>query len=548
MKKSKETIGEQLTLIPEEPGVPTPASHTVKRPPRHNRVTFKEYNQGQMTVMPMSLEELIPPQHVVRVVSAAVDALNLQPLVGRYKGGGASNFNPGMMLKVIIYAYSQRLFSSRQIAKALRENIHFMWISGMNKPNFRTVNRFRSKTLKDAIEPVFTSILQLLIEGGYVKLENYFLDGTKIEANANRYSFVWGKSVRRNEVKLQEKVSGLLRDVHELNKKEDALYGKDDLLGISKEPLNAEQLARAIAELDEKLADLDQDKKTKKAVKTLKEDCLPRLKKYEKQKELLGDRNSLSKTDTDATFMRMKEDHMRNGQLKPGYNIQVGTEGQFIVHCSTHQNRSDSPCLIPHLKELKEQLGRLPNNVVADAGYGSEENYEYLEEQGVTAYVKHGLFHKQYKKSFRNKLFRTENLRYDPETDQYECPFNRKLSYVRTRTYKTDNGYKVERRVYECESCEDCPHKPSCTKSQANRSLEIGLRLNNLRARADQLLTSEHGKELRSLRAVEVESVFGRIKNNWSFRRFFLRGLKKVDLEWKLLSIAHNMTKMALVQ
>lgn len=548
MKKRDERQSEQTTLLVDDAGSPVSPVHTVKRPPRHRKVTFRDYNQGQVTLLPMSLEELIPANHLVRVVNATIESLNLQPLVKRYKGGGASNFHPVMMLKVIIYAYSQRIFSSRQIAKAVRENIHFMWISAMNKPDFRTINRFRSQILKDSIEPVFTSVLMLLVESGHVKLENYFLDGTKMEANANRYSFAWAKAIKKNKDKLQAKVLELLRSIDEMNRKEDAVYGSDDLLGVSNEPLSAEQLAQVIKELDEKLAELEVGKETKKAVKNLKEDCLPRMEKYEQQQEILGDRNSYSKTDPDATFMRMKEDHMRNGQLKPGYNVQVGTEGQFIVHCSLHQNRTDSPCLIPHLEQLKEQLGRLPENIVADAGYGSEENYEYLNAQGVNSYVKHALFHQQFKKAFRKKIFRVENLTYNPETDQYECPFKRKLVYTRTRTYTTDNGYKVERRIYECESCEGCPHKQDCTKSQGNRTIEVGRRLNELRARADLLLTSERGKELRSQRAVEVESVFGRIKNNWSFRRFLLRGLKKVELEFKLLAIAHNITKMALVQ
>ena len=310
-----------------------------------------------------------------------------------------------MLLKVLVYSYTQQLYSSRKIAKALRENIYFMWLSGNQQPDFRTINRFRSEVVKEVIEDIFTSVLELLIEEGYVKLENYFLDGTKIEANANKYSWVWGKSTRRYKQKLQEKVKELILEIEQVNEAENAEYGERDLEELGPdEPWDSHKLEQKIQELNRRLkAQLDKQpepqteesrpeepskpkkkrgrrgksklQKAQGALKKLEEDCLPRQQKYEDQERKLAGRNSYSKTDVDATFMRMKDDYMRNGQLKPGYNLQMGTEGQFVVGFSVHQRPGDPGCLVPHLKGVKEKLGRLPKNVIADSGYGSEENY-----------------------------------------------------------------------------------------------------------------------------------------------------------------------------
>lgn len=512
----------------------------------HNKVTFKEYQQDQM-MLPMNLSDIIPKNHVVRVVNNAIERMDITPLLSKYEGGGTSSFNPKMMLKVLVYAYIEKIFSSRKIAKALCENIYFMWLSGGNKPDFRTINRFRSTILKDVIDEVFASVLELLIDEGYIKFENYFLDGTKIEANANKYTFVWGKSVAKNREKLKEKVKKLLSEIDELNAAEDKAYGDDALDGLGKEPISSEKLGEMVKQLDERLSSTPDDRKLKKTVKILKEDCLPRCKKYEEHEKNLGDRNNYCKTDVDATFMRMKEDHMKNGQLKPGYNVQIGTEGQFVLGYSIHQAATDTECMKEHLEHVKEVSGRLPENVITDAGYGSEENYEYLEEKKLGNYVKYNMFHPEQKRSFKKKKFRYENFQYDNLKDEFICPENKRLLFSHTYEEKSKRGYKSTIRVYECKECSSCPFHDECTKSNGNRKIRYNLRLDELKTKARGNLTSEKGFKLRSMRGTEVESVFGRIKNNWGFRRFLLRGLEKVKTEWGLLCIAHNMAKMATI-
>jgi len=513
----------------------------------HGQVIFKPYTQAQM-MLPTSLEELIPEGHLVRVVSRAIDALDLGPLRRRYKGGGTSSYHPRMMLKVLIYAYTQRIFSSRQIAKALRENVNFMWLSGGNRPDFRTLNRFRGSTMKGVIDEVFREVLGYLIEEGYVKMETYFVDGTKVEANANRYRWVWGKSVRRYQRQLREKIDALLEEIERANEQEQAEYGEEDLEelgGKGSAELDSAGLASRIVQLNERLKEEPENKPLTKAVRTLEKEYLPRLERYEVQEATLAGRNSYAKTDEDATFMRMKEDRLQTGQLKPAYNVQMGTENQFVLGYSLHQQASDSACLIPHLESVRRQLQELPPRMVADGGYGSEENYAYLEKAGVDYFVKYPLFDREQKRSWRKQIYRVENWPYDAEGDQFTCPQGRGLHYRKTDRVQTANGYLSWRRRYECPDCSGCPVKAQCTRAAGNRRLDVSMPLMAYREQARRNLLSEEGQRLRARRGVDVESVFGRLKHNWNFRRFMLRGLEKVNIEWGLLCIAHNMAKLA---
>lgn len=507
--------------------------------------TFKDYTMNQLQ-LPLSFEEFIPENHLVRVVNKIVDGLELSSLYGRYKKGGCPAYHPRMMLKVMIYSYSQKTYSSRQIAKALRENVNFMWIAGGNKPDFRTINRFRAD-MKDIIDDVFYDVVKLLIEKKYIKLENYFLDGTKIEANANKYSFVWNKSVKNYDTKLDAKIRNHLKEIDHIVAEENSIYLDEDLEEVGENTrITSEQVSSVIESIDRKIEESPDDKELKKKAREFKKDILPRKIKYEESMEIFEGRNSYSKTDHDATFMRMKEDHMMNGQLKPGYNIQIGTENNYIVGYTIHPNPTDTKTLIPHLKHLEEKLGTLPENIVADAGYGSEENYEYLEEKELGIYVKYNKFHWEKKKKNRDNPYLTDNLEYDEKNNEYICPEGRKMQLVGTRKYVTEAGYETTRDYYRCEDCSNCPRAGDCKKTEKPRTIKVSHRLNELKKKANENLCSEKGLKLRSRRVVEVEQTFGRIKGCWSFRKFMLRGKDKVKIEWGLLSIAHNITKMAL--
>jgi hypothetical protein len=334
-----------------------------------------------------------------------------------------------------------------------------------------------------------------------------------------------------------------------MEEEESAECGSGDLpeMGNGK-PINSESIREAAAKIDELLLEDPSNRELKKARKAIEKDYLPRMEKYEKQEEILEERRSYSKTDTDATFMRMKEDHMKNGQLKPGYNVQMGTENQFVTGYSVHQKPGDTNCLKPHLEHVKERQGRLPETIVADAGYGSEENYEYLEGEEAEHYVKYNTFHKEKSKKWQKDVTRVQNWLYVEEHDEYICGYGRYLVFMYEMKQRSDNGYESHVRVYESENCSDCPYRDQCVKGKkpgADRRIYVNRRLNELKGIAKANLDSERGLEMRSKRPIEVESVFGDIKGNFGVRRFLLRGLEKVKVEWGLYAIGHNMRKMA---
>lgn len=510
---------------------------------------FKPYVMNQMSLLPQSYEEKIPAGHLVRLVNEAIEALDLEVLLAQYEGGGTSSYHPKMLLKVLVYAYCKKIYTSRKIGEALEENIHFMWIAGEQTPDFRTLNDFRGRRMKGVIDEVFSAVVEQLVAQGYVKLENYFLDGSKVEADANKHKVVWEKRRKRYEGNVKAKIKELLQVIEAENAKEEAEYGEKDLEskgGGGSGEETARVLRETVKALNEKLKG-ERSKATREAIKKLEKDCLPRLEKYEEQQEVLDGRKSYSKTDPDATCMRMKEDRgAEKAWPKPAYNVQLGTEGQFVVGYSVHNYSSDPICLLPHFEKLKHK----PKNAVTDAAYGSEENYAYLEQHQLGNYLKYPTFYQdthRYRNPeiIRMHSFRADHFEYDPDTDQFICPNKQRLGYLFTGKYKTQNGYESTRRHYECANCQDCPLKSQCTKAKGNRRIQVSFKLIEYRRQARENLTSEKGQALRRQRSVEVETVFGNIKHNMRFRRFHLRGLEKVNTEWGLVCIAHNMRKLA---
>jgi len=510
---------------------------------------FKPYVMNQMSLMPRSYEEKIPAGHLVRLVNEAIEALDLEILQTQYEGGGTSSYHPKMMLKVLVYAYCKKIYTSRKIAEALEENIHFMWLAGEQTPDFRTLNDFRGKRMKGVIEAVFSAVVEQLVEKGYVKLENYFLDGSKIEADANKHKVVWEKRRKRYEQNVKVKIKELLAVIEAENAEEEAEYGEKDLEskgggGTGEETSQA--LKETVKALNERMKGV-RSKASREAFKKLEKDCLPRLGRYEEQRCVLDGRKSYSKTDPQATCMRMKEDRgAEKAWPKPAYNVQLGTEGQFVVGYSVHNRSSDPICLVPHLEKLKHQ----PKNVIADAAYGSEENYAYLEQHNLGSYLKYTTFyqdthHYRNPSVIRKHQFRADHFDYDPQKDEFICPNKQHLSYLYTGKYKTDNGYESQRRYYECKNCQDCPLKSQCTKAKGNRRIQVCFKLLEYHRQARENLTTEAGRALRKQRSVEVETVFGHVKHNMKFRRFHLRGLEKANTEWGLVCIAHNMRKLA---
>jgi len=428
-----------------------------------SKIVFKELTSNQIVLFPENISDRIPANHPVRIVNQVVDQLEIYSIIAEYKGGGASSFHPRMMLKVLFYSYLSNLYSCRKIEKALLENIYFMWISGNSTPDFRTINYFRGKRLQGKIQNLFAELVRLLQELGYVSLDVQYIDGTKIESASNRYSFVWRGSVEKNNAKLEVKIQSVLSDI--------AMQTKEDEKTLSQEDnyvaLDSKALKEKLSELNNRLKELP--KTHQEQIVKQQEEYLPRLEKYEQQLNTLGKRNSYSKTDTDATFMRMKEDHMKNGQLKPAYNTQISTEEQFITHYSIHQTPGDTTTLKSHLEGFEERYNKQSKEVVADAGYGSEENYEFLEQNEIEAYVKYNYFHKEQKRSFKNNFFLTQNLYYNAQDDYFVCPMGQHMTKVGQGKRTSDAGYTAQVSYYQAQCCTGCPLKGQYHNSQVNQ-------------------------------------------------------------------------------
>jgi transposase len=503
------------------------------------KIQFKQLPLNSPSLFPQDIFEKIAVNHPVRLVNEVVDRLDIDHIIKQYKGGGTTSFHPRMMIKVLFYAYTTNVYSCRKIEKALQENIHFMWLSGNSTPDYRTINYFRSKRLKAHIHNLFADVVRLLHELKYLSLDVQYIDGTKIESAANRYTFVWKGSVEKNKAKLETKINSVLNEIESQIKRDQSDMGKDE----TPRPIDSRELKNKLAALNEQLK--DSNKAAGKQLKKLEEEHLTRLEKYETQLEILGDRNSYSKTDQDAVFMRLKDDHMQNGQLKPAYNTQISTEGQFITHYSIHQTAGDTTTLATHLNGFEQQYGKQSKEVIADAGYGSEENYEMMEQKQLDAYVKYNYFHKEQKRTQKQNPFLVQNLYYNESENFFVCPMGQKLEHVGKGKRKSTNGFISQVDYYEAKRCQGCPLRGMCHKNAGNKKIEINHKLNQYRAKAREMLTSERGLLHRSKRPIEVEAVFGQLKSNNKFSRFTLRKMDKVNIEFGLMSIGHNLRKLA---
>ena len=502
------------------------------------KIIHKFYNQNDLLLLPPSLGELIPATHPVRIVNGILDRFDISEIESTYKGGGTSSYHPRMLLKVVVYAYLCNVYSGRQMEKLLLENIHFMWLSGMNRPDFRTINRFRSERLSGGkLECVFTKVVELLNEEGLVSLNVQYIDGTKIESVANKYTFVWKGSVEKNKAKLIDKVRGVLSVAEE----ELAIEESAEI----PEELPQDEFERRSEKILSKMDEMGISKgKQRRLIEKTASESKSKLDEYDRHLETLGERNSYSKTDPDATFMRMKEDAMNNGQTKPGYNVQISTENQYITNYGIYWRPTDTGTLIDYLESFNHRYGRQSTEIVADSGYGSEQNYEYMFGSGMIPYVKYNMFHAEMKRARRNNPFLPENMFYNADKDFYVCPMGQHMDFVYYKKEKSDLGYISTKSIYMAKDCSRCPLRGMCYKGKDNRrTIEVNHKNNAYRASVRELLTSEKGLEHRSRRPIEPEAVFGNIKFNHGFKRFRLKSAEKVSVEWGLVAIAHNLRK-----
>ena len=518
------------------------------------KIIHKDYTLSSFNYqfkLPLEMEVLIPNNDPVRLLSAFVEELELTDLYRSYGKIKKDQVSPRQMFKIIIYAAMNRIYSSRDIETACRRDINFMYLlEGKPAPDHATIARFISLHLSQCSKKTLAEVTELLKDLGEISGVHIFIDGTKIESAANRYTFVWKKAVTKNQEKLCQKIALFVEELEEL-------YGIRFIRGGKKLGLHTlEKIRRKLNDIKEEegiqFVHGTGKRKTslQKSAETL-DGYIRRLKEYDQKLRMCGDRNSYSKTDPDATFMRMKEDHMLNGQLKPAYNLQHGVDSEYITWLDVSQRPSDTRTLIPFLKDMEEHIAIRYRDIVADAGYESEENYLYLEEQGKTAYIKPNNYEGSKTQKYRTDIGRMENMAYDVEKDCYICHNGKEILWTCDREAKTESGYTRITSVYQCEGCRGCPYKTECIKGnncrtsmeERMKTLYVSKTLKQKRQEDLARIQSDYGVQLRMNRSIQAEGSFADVKADMAFRRYTYRSLDNVTAQSVILAIAHNINK-----
>lgn len=521
---------------------------------RLTNIIHKDYTLSSLYYqikLPLDIEKNIPSDDPVRLLSAFVEGMELSDLYNTYSKIKSNQASPRQMLKIIIYAGMNRIYSSRDIERSCRRDINFMYLlEGKPAPDHATIARFISLHLSQCSKRILAEVSNTLFEMGELSGRHIFIDGTKIESAANRYTFVWKKAVTKNQAKMMSKITDLIAEC-------EAMYG---IKLVFQDSFSLHSLKRIRKKLyavknEENITFVHGIGKKKSSIQKsieLLEGYIDRLKEYTKKLHICGERNSYSKTDPDATFMRMKEDHMLNGQLKPAYNLQHGVDSEYITWLTVNPNPTDTKTLIPFLKDMERNLGFKYTDIVADAGYESEENYLFIEENGQTAFIKPNNYEISKKRKFRNDIGRMENMKYDAAQDLYFCKNGRELSVSYERTEKTATGYKRKTTVYQCQDCSECPYKTACIKGnncntpmeQRNKTLYVSKAMKQKRAEDLERITSPYGIRLRVNRSIQAEGSFASVKQDMEFRRYMYYGKDNVTAQSVILAMAHNINKL----
>ena len=513
-------------------------------PPVHKRkIIFKPYCQDQQFLLPKNIDDFVAPGHIARLISAIIDNMDVQHIIDTYKGGGTSSYNPKMLLKSWILGFSNRIYSCRLVAKALRENLPFIWISGNQTPDFRTLNNFRLR-LKDEIKNIFKEIVLYALNMGIIEGKDVFIDHTKNEANANRHKIVWSKQVEKQTKNIDAELDELFRYIDEINENEDTTFGNNDLPEMERNGFNDEKVQEIIDKINDRVKEKkitrEHGREERKKIRRLQE-LLERKQLYSEKKRILRERKSYSKTDTDAVAMMMKD----KLTIRPAYNEGICAENGFVLNYIISDSAADNVSFIPLMDGVIDNLNKTPDNANADGAYGNEENHSYLEEKRIGNFLKYNTYHKEKSTSWQEKKIKFEDFIYNENEDAFTCKNNIKFFFNSQQDDVTKTGYTRKIKIYTPlkGSCKGCPFRAKCTKGP-DRSLQVSWNAERLKQQARENLNSEKGSELRGRRGNEVESVFGDKKLNNNKRRYHLRGSIKVNLEAGLYYISHNVRKI----
>ena len=504
---------------------------------------------GYQLKLPLNIETIIPEDDSVRLLSQFVEAMDLTDLYSTYER--INSVSPRTLLKIVLYSYMNGDYSSRSMELNCKRDINFMFLlEGAPVPDHATFARFRSIHFAPCAKRILAEMSNALFDLGEISGETVFIDGTKIEAAANKYTFVWKKAVTKNQTKLLIKLAGFVAQCEQL-------YGLKIVYGDTVKMKHVKKLRKKLYALrqSENVVFVHGIGKRKtplqKSIETL-EEYLSRLKKYNHQIHICGGRNSYSKTDHDATFMRMKEDAMGNGQLKPAYNLQHGVDSEYITWLTIGPQPTDTTTLIPFLKDAEEHLKFKYKNVTTDAGYESEENYVFLEENGQLSYIKPANYEISKTRRYKNDIGKIENMEYDAESDVYICRNAKRLMVDHVRHSKSKTGYVSEKTIYKCEDCSGCPYKAECIKGnncktpleERTKTLHVSKTFLKYRQEGLERILTDEGIVLRMNRSIQAEGSFGDLKQDMQFRRYISKGTSNVLAESILLAMARNINKL----
>ena len=417
--------------------------------------------EGYQLKLPLNIETIIPEDDSVRLLSQFVEGMDLTDLYSTYER--INSLSPRTLLKIVLYSYMNGDYSSRSMEQNCKRDINFMYLlEGAPAPDHATFARFRSIHFAPCAKRILAEMSNTLFELGEISGETIFIDGTKIEACSNKYTFVWKKAVTKNQEKLLLKIANLIAECEQL-------YDIKIVYGNTVKMKHVKRIRKKLYALKEaeNLVFVHGIGKRKsplqKSIETL-EAHLDKLKEYNQKLYICGKRNSFSKTDHDATFMRMKEDAMGNGQLKPAFNLQHGVDAEYITWLTIGPQPTDTTTLIPFLKEAEEYLKFKYKNITADAGYESEENYLFLENNGQLSYIKPANYEISKTRKYQQDIGKIENMEYDSENDVYTCRNGKKLTVSGIRHSRSKTGYVSEKTIYTCENCSNCEYKSQCIK------------------------------------------------------------------------------------
>ena len=569
--------------------------------PCYNGTMLKQdyYNNffdiGQQKINFRFYELGLPDNDPVYTLKKVMEELDFSGLLACYSDKGRTGYNPIMLYAVVTYANMRGVRAVDRIVDLCRRDLAFIWLTKGQKPQRDAFYDFKGKKLTgEILDELNHQFMRRLQKEGLITRKELYIDGTKIEANANRYTFVWRGSINYHLAGLLDTIDALytkynaflyeneygpkydlgearmfliegmekVRKVIEENRRRKLTKHKkisnNTLIEIDHcSPLEILKLQKNLEEIakGEGILFVSGKGKHKSELQKLYEEleeCGRRLMEYKECFEIMGkDRNSYSKTDLEATFMRMKEDHMLNGQLKPAYNVQIAVENYFIVHSYVSSDRTDYNTLIPVLEKHQKAFGDTLEAVTADSGYCSEKNLMYLEKNGIQSYIKLQDPEKRKTRAYKDEIGKYYNMTYAVFEDEHDyiCHDGRELRHIR-RESREQAGYTQTLEVYECADCSGCEHKTKCLykydaekKPDRSKVMKINERWEKLKEETNANIQSETGILKRQTRSIQTEGHFGDIKENEDFRRFNYRSAEKVYKEFMLYAIGRNIMK-----